>query len=395
MAPRIASSSALSTVAKQTLIACLQTFSTDALRIPTANSIAGQHFLCDRVEFRLRNQGHIFKAFGRRHQDTRHNHQKQREPELHSSYTPESKPSQTHSCMAIEEGAAHISTAIQTALATRTGALIGRNGTIELETLFYRLYDAKPNQTYPETLSQRLELHAGVWPRTKDSLDKWTFDLLEAIRSCDVLVAGWYAPLKQREEELLNTLNKGAPRIPLRSLEPYYVPPDQRWTQHLAGQRVAVVSSFAQTIESQIENRELIWPVATESLLPSAVEWIPIRTGYAPVLAQGVAEWPSDIQNWSDAVRSVVTSVVESKSSVALIGCGGLGMLIGLELKRRGIVAIVLGGALQVLFGIKGTRWATHSVISQFWNEDWVWPSKDETPNGSSHIENGCYWGKN
>ncbi len=297
--------------------------------------------------------------------------------------------------MAIEEGAKHIRTVLKEALETQRGALIGRNGTIELETLLFRLYEAAPNQSYPQSLVRRLELHAGVWPSTKASVDDWVFSLVEAIRLSDVLVAGWYAPLKFREEEALHQINVQAPRIPLRSLEPYYVPPEQRWTQLLAGNRVAVVSSFAETIVEQIDQKDLIWPVASESLLPTAVEWVPIRTGYAPALAQGIAEWPAEIQSWKHAVNSVVKQVIDSKARIALIGCGGLGMLIGCELKKKGVIAIVLGGATQVLFGIKGKRWETHSVISQFWNEAWVWPKPTETPGGASLIEGACYWGKN
>jgi hypothetical protein len=55
-------------------------------------------------------------------------------------------------------------------------------------------------------------------------------------------------------------------------------------------------------------------------------------------------------------------------------------------------VAIVLGGAIQVLFGIKGRRWKTHEVISKFWNDDWIYPKPEETPQGARDIEGGCYW---
>ena len=295
--------------------------------------------------------------------------------------------------MAIEAGAEEIRTVLTNALIKKEGALIGRNGTIELEALLYRLFQAAPNQDYPKHITRRLELHAGIWPSEKHSVDKWTFQLLEAIRLSDVLVAGWYEPLKEQEERLLMTTNTLAPRIPLRSLEPYYVDPELRWTHLLAGQRVAVVSSFAKTIEEQLEKREKIWPTATESLLPANVEWVPIQTGYAPVLAKGVAEWPSVVQSWDVAVSHIVRKVVASKASIALIGCGGLGMLIGAELKKQGVIAIVMGGATQVLFGIKGQRWSTHSVISQFWNEAWTWPKVTETPGGASLIEGGCYWG--
>jgi len=296
--------------------------------------------------------------------------------------------------MDIQKGAKEILKCIENALEKKQGALIGRNGTIELETLLFRLFGSAPNQPYPSSLSRRLELHAGIWPSDKKNIDNWIFQMLEAIRLCDVLVAGWYEPLKAPEEKLLLTTNTLAPRIPLRSLEPYYVPPEERWTNVLAGQRVAVVSSFTKTMEKQIEKRELIWPVATESLLPGNVEWVFVQTGYVPALAQGIAEWPSDISSWDVAVSSIVKQVVESQASIAIIGCGGLGMVIGCELKKRGIVAIVLGGATQVLFGIKGNRWSNHSVISQLWNDTWVYPNASETPGGASFIEGSCYWSK-
>jgi hypothetical protein len=90
----------------------------------------------------------------------------------------------------------------------------------------------------------------------------------------------------------------------------------------------------------------------------------------------------------------MVKEVLKSKASIALIGCGALGMVVGVELKKHGVIAIVLGGATQVLFGIKGGRWANHSVIYQMWNDAWVWPKASETPRGASLIEGGCYWNK-
>lgn len=294
--------------------------------------------------------------------------------------------------MSVEQGAKHIYDAIEKALKKKEGLLIGRNGTIELETMLFKLYKASPTEDYPTTLKKQMELHAGVWPPTMALLDKWVFSMLEAIRLSDVLVAGWYEPLKESEKKLLDQVNTLSPRIPLRSLEPYYVSPELRWTTLLKGQKVAIISSFAKTAVQQIEKRSFLWPNDTESLLPESTEWIPIETGYAPVLAQGSAAWPSNIQSWDVAVLDCMKRVLKSKARIAIIGCGGLGMLIGSELRKRGIIAIVLGGATQVLFGIKGNRWSNHPVISSFWNESWVWPSIEETPHGAKLIEGGCYW---
>jgi hypothetical protein len=294
--------------------------------------------------------------------------------------------------MNIEKGADEICAAIERALKRKEGLLIGRNGTIELETMLFKLFAAKPGEDFPSAIARRMEWNAGIFPSTKVSLDRWVFSTVEAIRSSDILVAGWYKPLEVQEQKLLEPLNTNSPRIPLRSLEPYYVEPTKRWTCLLKGQKVAIVNAFAQTAVSQIKKRDEIWPVATESLLPSDVQWVPIRTGYSPALAQGKASWPSNILSWDVAINSVVKQVCDSRCKIALIGCGGLGMAIGCELKKRGVIAIVLGGALQVLFGIKGNRWEKHDVISHFWNDAWVYPQNEETPGGAWNIEGGCYW---
>ena len=127
-------------------------------------------------------------------------------------------------------------------------------------------------------------------------------------------------------------------------------------------------------------------------MLPIRVSWTCIRSYYSPVLAKGKCEWAEGVKSWSDAVDLLETQVLASGAKVALLGCGGLAMPLALALKRKGIVAIVLGGAIQILFGIKGRRWNTHQVISTFYNDYWVYPSIEETPGAANDIEGGCYW---
>ncbi len=129
---------------------------------------------------------------------------------------------------------------------------------------------------------------------------------------------------------------------------------------------------------------------------PSGVEWSWVQTGYAPVLAKGKCTWSEasgqDIACWQDAVKYMIEEVLKTTAEIVLIGCGGLGMIVGSELKKKGKVCIVMGGATQVFFGIKGKRWETHDFISKLWNEEWVYPSDEETPAGANEVEQGCYW---
>lgn len=274
-------------------------------------------------------------------------------------------------------GAREICKCIKNALKSDDGALIGRNGTIELEQMII----------YNESKVSILEMNAGIFPYM--IIPIWRIQSIGATSSADILATGWYEPLKEAEKEALKEWNCNAIQIPLRSLEPYYVPFEERWTKFLGGQTVSVISCFTQTMQSQVPNLGKLFP---SEVLPSDIRWKWVQTGHPPRLAKGSNEWPSHITDSIDAVDWIVSEVVRQGSRFALIGCGGIGMLVALKLKERGVIAIVLGGAIQVLFGIKGRRWENHSVISKFWNEYWVSPSEDETPTGSSAIEGGCYW---
>lgn len=294
----------------------------------------------------------------------------------------------------VEEGARQICDVVKSG----EPFFIGRNGTIELQVLFFWMTQRRDGGTtpYAEHHRETISRNAGVFPATDASLDAWCKEYSEALGELNGLAAGWYKPLESVEAALLKFYASGSEfRCPLRSLEPYYVGRDLQWPRHLAGKRVTVVSSFADSIQKQIqgENFPRIWTHECAGLLnPPGITWSFVRAGYAPALALGRGGWPAGVSCWQEAVAHVVRQVKESDADVAIIGCGGLGVPIGAELKRMEISAIVLGGATQVLFGLKGTRWATHPVISGFWNEAWVWPSEAEKPNGAVLVEGGCYW---
>jgi len=281
--------------------------------------------------------------------------------------------------MALLADSKKIYDAVASKLNTTEGLLIGKIGTIECDVLWELV-----SGTYNKGSANILEKNAGVFPSTPASVKAWGEAMLQALDASDILALGWYAPTAKKEERLLK-LWKGA-SVTLRALEPYYLDSStSRWTDLLADSRVCVVSSFTQTAESQTKRSGKIWPNG----LPKAI-WSWVRTGYAPSVALGKAGWDS-AESWEEAVNSVVTDVMKTDSRIVLIGCGGLGMLIGSKLKERGKICIVMGGAIQVLFGIKGRRWENHE-LSKFWNDAWVWPAADETPGLASGVERSCYW---
>lgn len=291
----------------------------------------------------------------------------------------------------IEKGAYLISLAISKCLLDETrGCIVGRNGTVELQSLLGWM---KRGSLDPMLLPT-LERNAGVFSNDPEVLLEWAQEYFEANKMADIMAAGWYTPLAKQETDLFQTWNPSCSLVPLRSLEPYYVKPELRWTKLLAGRRVAVVSSFTETMKKQLVARQAVWGAAADSLLPASTEFQFFQTGYAPSLALGRAGWSPAAASWKDAVDRLEREILASECRIVLIGCGGLGLPLAYRLRRHGKIVIVLGGAIQVLFGIKGKRWASHDVIGKFWNAAWVWPSEAETPLGATLVEGACYWGE-
>ena len=50
-----------------------------------------------------------------------------------------------------------------------------------------------------------------------------------------------------------------------------------------------------------------------------------------------------------------------------------------------------MGGGLQLLFGIRGRRWADPAEIAAVTRGSWVWPSAAETPPRAEVVEGGAY----
>ena len=283
----------------------------------------------------------------------------------------------------IINGADAISKLISDALVNKKGLLIGRHGSLEFQCVMQMLR----NWTIPSAVCTILERNAGIFP--KGDATEWTKCYWNATLIADGMATGWYAPTRNDEIELVTKYNPSAIQFPLRSLEPYYVE-NNRWTRTLKGRRVTVVSSFTETIEKQLKVSEAIWLDKAESILPEGTQWSFVRSFYPPAYTSGTTAWK--VGSWKEAVDYLVSEVEKTNPEIVLLGCGGLAMIVAEKLKKKGIIAIVLGGAIQVLFGIKGGRWKEHTIISTFWNDAWTYPSLDETPKHAFNVENSCYW---
>ena len=232
---------------------------------------------------------------------------------------------------------------------------------------------------YTDKVRFQARNNAGIFPETHEGLDRFAQVTLEACEQIDLLGV-WSRRLKL-EETLYRERCPSATLIPLHAIDSY----DQLepWTAALCGKKVLVIHPFEASIQKQYLKRELLFP-GTE-VLPE----FDLNTIRA---VQSAAGSSVEFESWVEALSSMKAQIDAVDFDVALIGAGAYGLPLAAHVKEFGKQAVHMGGALQLLFGIKGARWDARPEVCRFYNEHWVRPLPEETPVQSEQVEEGCYW---
>lgn len=259
-------------------------------------------------------------------------------------------------------------------LQTNSPALIGRMGWVEGYCTGKILLD----RTLSEKEQKMLRSPAGVFPMTSGHLQKFAATYLDAIAHADLLglmdapFHGW----------LIKTYAKKLKLAELSALEPYFF--NNPWSWQLHGKTVLVVHPFTASIGKQyLTVREQIFD--NPKMLPEFT----LKLMTAP---QTVPNNKMEYSSWFEALTILEQKVQNESFDVALLGCGAYGLPLGASIKKMGKIAIHLGGATQLLFGISGGRWRNNPKFQQFMNESWSPPLEEERPPGWQEIEEGGYW---
>ena len=97
---------------------------------------------------------------------------------------------------------------------------------------------------------------------------------------------------------------------------------------------------------------------------------------------------PPRHRDWFHALEELRAEMETGDYDVALVGAGAWSLPLVAHAKRIGKKGMHLGGALQLLFGIKGGRFDSWGV----YNEHWIRPLDRERPANHREMENGAYW---
>lgn len=220
---------------------------------------------------------------------------------------------------------------------------------------------------------------AGLFPYGNETAYRFGMLMKESSKQLDLL-AVWHTVM---QDYLVNCVcPSDMVTTSLADIEPYYC--SHPWTSALAGKKVVVVHPFQKTIEEQYRKREKLFDD------PEVLPEFELRTVKA---VQTIAYSEDDrFRSWFDALDYMFSEVMKEDFDVAIIGCGAYGFPLAAKIRAAGKTAIHLGGATQLLFGIKGKRWDTSKTVSALYNDYWVRPSVEDRPKQAQAVENGCYW---
>ena len=217
--------------------------------------------------------------------------------------------------------------------------------------------------------------NAGFFPSNPITLSEFAEKMLTDSSIIDIL-GSWTLG-----EKLVMDHNPKAKIIKLIDMDPYFH--DNPWTEALRGKKVLVIHPFEISIRNQYKKRHLLF---TDPRILPVFDLLTLKA------VQTIAGEKTNFSNWFEALDSMCEAISQKDFDIAIIGAGAYGMPLSAYVKRMGKKAIHLGGATQLLFGIKGKRWDERGLYQSLYNEHWTRPLPEETPQNARIVESSCYW---
>ena len=226
---------------------------------------------------------------------------------------------------------------------------------------------------------RRMSTNAGFFPATEEAGRRFTEEMRQACGQVDLLCV-WHNPMEDYAMKLYaGDIAYGSPI----GIEPYYF--DAPWSRALKGKKVLVINPFADSIRAQYETkREQLF--ANPDVLPE----FELHTLKAVQTIAGNRD--PRFGDWFEALDYMEREAMKIDFDVAIVGCGAYGFPLCARLKKHGKIAIHMGGATQMMFGVKGSRWENNPSFKNIINEHFVRPAAHEMPENAGKVENACYW---
>jgi hypothetical protein len=252
-------------------------------------------------------------------------------------------------------------------------------------------------------LFNQLANNAGFFPADKKYLNKFREYYYEAEKNIDILLPWSYQiDFKDRERKRVAKLENitylcdfccsGALIGQTKNEESsksgenrknnwqdyqYFI--QNSWFKSLSNKKILIIHPFKESIDEQYKK------LTDLNILPK------FKSFEVLAAVQSIGGYNDEFNNWFEALDYMKNQIKNIDFDVALIGCGAYGLPLASYVKNIGKQGLHLGGALQLLFAIKGRRWETE-YNKIFTDDFWVYPKISERPAEYKKVESGCYW---
>jgi hypothetical protein len=237
-------------------------------------------------------------------------------------------------------------------------------------------------------LSHKSLRHSGIFPASTEFLRIFSDAYANAFRRLDCV--GLISDAWPQNEEVLRYHRYSGLTIHFRDQEPDRSVPSNEAQCYLPlcrGRRVLIVSPFAELLQERAtrETFEAVWRKTGKPwFAPASVEALQIPYGWSP------ATW-TRFPTALDLLVDIRRQLDAASFDVALIGAGLLGSMIAVAVKERGKVGLSLGGHLQIVFGVNGSRWRERvNWQRNYFNDTWIDVPEQYRPPAEESDEN--YW---
>ena len=269
--------------------------------------------------------------------------------------------------------------------------LISRVG-VGAETHLTHLYikygiDSVWNNSYFD-LFYKLSNNAGIYNLSQSSFCRYTNLYKETIKKSDALATFNNTMI---EQQIYFIQSYALDILYSRVLEPFYCCQDniKPWSQHLLGKKVLIINPFVESFQKQLKKKFQIYKDPDKKIFLDDQEFIFYKP-YNTAAGNHVHE------NWDETYELMCREISNIDFDVALLGCGGYGLpLCHYIHETLNKSAIYVGGGLQLLFGVMGSRWENIPMWKTIIKENetkFIRPSQEEQIKNKENIEGGCYW---
>ena len=202
---------------------------------------------------------------------------------------------------------------------------------------------------------------------------------IDAMAGCDILMAWTSCYLDFLKNHFTSQKTKLVKYEDMLPFDEEYDP----WTRALAGKKVLVVTSFAESVERQYSHKDGIVRNKRNEL-PE----FELKTYQMINTMMGTKH---GFKKWKEAYNYVLNQIMEIDFEIAIIGAGAYAVPLCADLKKSGKKAIAMCGYTPTMFGIAGNKDFRRDTVKKYGTDAWIRPI-ETPPDFYMDVEGGAYW---